>query len=74
MYGINEFLVLLKLWDVIPSMGVGGGTSGTSADVPVCRTYTPVGLKPMRKKKAKNEKKMREKKTGEKAYFEEESE
>ena len=29
------------------SMGVRGGTSGTSADVPVCRTYTPVGLKPM---------------------------
>ena len=44
------------------SMGAGGETSGTSTDVPVCRTYTPVGLKPMWKKKAKmkkNEKKNR---------------
>ena len=36
-------------------MGVRGGTSGTLADVPVCWTYTPVGLKPMKKKKTKNE-------------------
>ena len=28
----------------IRPMDVRGGTSGTSADVPVCWTYTPVGL------------------------------
>ena len=43
-------------WAAAPNMGVWGGTSGLSADVPVCRTYTPVGLKPIRKKKAQNKK------------------
>ena len=41
-------------------MGAQGGTSGTSADVPVFQTYTPVRLKPMRKKKAKNINTMKE--------------
>ena len=33
------------LMSISAIMGVRGGTSGTSADVPLCRTYTPVGLK-----------------------------
>ena len=48
--------MLKNVKKMLTNMGVGGGTSGTSADVPVCRTYTPVGLKPMKKTEAKNEK------------------
>ena len=55
-------------------MGVRGGMSGTSATVPVFWTYTPVGLKPMRKKRLKMNRNERKRKTGrEKGYFEEKS-
>ena len=54
-------------------MGVRGRTSGTSADVPICRTYTPVGLKPMnvefRIKSQKMKKKLRKRKQEENSIF-----
>ena len=45
-----------------PIMGVGEGTSGASADVPPCRTYTPVGLKLLTRKEKEKGERRKEKK------------
>ena len=41
---------------------------GISADVPLCRTYTPVGLKSVNKRKKENEKEAKKKRRRESIF------